>query len=128
MWTTYLILAMSAIMFLPRQFHVLVVENFDEKHIKTAMWLFPLYMLLINFFVLPIAMGGLLNGYPAHQADTYVLALPLHAGQTWLSVLVFLGGGSAATGMIMISSITVATMITNHLLLPWWGGSRRWDF
>lgn len=118
MWTTYLILAMSAIMFLPRQFHVMVVENFDEKHIKTAMWLFPIYMLLINVFVLPIAMGGLLKGYPAQQADTYVLALPLHAGQTWLSVLVFLGGGSAATGMIMISSITVATMITNHLLLP----------
>ncbi len=117
-WTTYMILAMSAIMFLPRQFHVLVVENFHEKHIKTAMWLFPLYMLLINIFVLPIAMGGLLKGYSAHQADTFVLALPLHAGQTWLSVLVFLGGASAATGMIMISSITVATMITNHLLLP----------
>jgi Na+/proline symporter/signal transduction histidine kinase len=117
-WTTYLILAMSAIMFLPRQFHVLVIENFDEKHIKTAMWLFPVYMLLINIFVLPIAMGGLLKGYPAQQADNFVLALPLQAGQTWLSVLVFLGGTSAATGMIMISSITVATMITNHLLLP----------
>ena len=117
-WTTYMILAMSAIMFLPRQFHVTVVENFHEKHIKTAMWLFPLYMLLINIFVLPIAMGGLLKGYTAQQADTFVLALPLHSGQTWLSLLVFLGGASAATGMIMISSITVATMITNHLLLP----------
>ncbi|MDQ7781471.1 MAG: ATP-binding protein, partial [Desulfomonilaceae bacterium] len=117
-WITYMILAMSAIMFLPRQFHVLVVENFHEKHIKTAMWLFPLYMLLINIFVLPIAMGGLLKGYSAQQADTFVLALPLHAGQTWLSVLVFLGGASAATGMIMISSITIATMVTNHLLLP----------
>jgi len=117
-WTTYLILAMSAIMFLPRQFHVAVVENSDEKHILTAMWLFPLYMLLINIFVLPIALGGLLKGYPVEEADTFVLALPLHAGQKWLSLLVFLGGGSAATGMIMISSITVSTMITNHLLLP----------
>ncbi len=117
-WTTYLIMAMSAIMFLPRQFHVSVVENFDEKHIRTAMWLFPLYMILINIFVLPIAMAGLIKGYPALEADTFVLALPMSAGQEWLSLLVFLGGGSAATGMIMISSITVSTMITNHLMLP----------
>jgi signal transduction histidine kinase len=117
-WTTYFLLAMSAIMFLPRQFHVSVVENFDEKHIRTAIWLFPLYMILINIFVLPIAMAGLLKGYPALEADTYVLALPMSAGQEWLSLLVFLGGGSAATGMIMISSITVSTMITNHLMLP----------
>jgi Na+/proline symporter/signal transduction histidine kinase len=117
-WTTYLLLAMSAIMFLPRQFHISVVENYDEGHIRTAIWLFPLYMLLINIFVLPIAMAGLINGYSAREADTYVLALPLHEGHTWLSLLVFIGGASAATGMIMISSITVTTMITNHLLLP----------
>lgn len=130
-WTTYFLLAMSAIMFLPRQFHVSVVENFDEKHIRTAMWLFPLYMILINVFVLPIAMAGLLKGYPALEADTYVLGLPMSAGQKWLSLFVFLGGGSAATGMIMISSITVSTMITNHLMLPvvgwipWLGFLRR---
>lgn len=118
LWATYLLLAMSAIMFLPRQFHVAVVENSDEKHIGTAMWLFPLYMLLINVFVLPIAMAGLIKGYSTSEADTFVLGLPLHAGQKWLSLLVFLGGGSAATGMILISSITVATMATNHLLLP----------
>ena len=107
---------MSAIMFLPRQFHVSVVENSDERHIKTAMWLFPLYMLLINVFVLPIAMGGILKGYDHHAADTFVLSIPLHEGQQWLSLLVFIGGASAATGMIMISSITVSTMITNHLV------------
>lgn len=118
MWMTYMILAMAAILFLPRQFHVSVVENFDERHIRTAMWVFPLYMLLINIFVFPIAIAGLLQGYPAQEADTFVLGLPLHAGQKWLSVMVFIGGASAATGMIMISSITVATMITNHLLLP----------
>jgi Na+/proline symporter/signal transduction histidine kinase/CheY-like chemotaxis protein len=117
-WTTYLILAMSAIMFLPRQFHVTVVENFDEKHLRTAMWLFPLYLFLINIFVFPIAKAGLLMGFPAHEADTFVLDLPLHSGQKWLSLLVFIGGFSAATGMIMISSMTMATMITNHLLLP----------
>lgn len=117
-WTTYLILAMCAIMFLPRQFHITIVENFDEKHIKTAMWVFPLYMLLINIFVLPIAKGGLLLGYPITGADTFVLGIPFHSGQKFLSLLVFIGGLSAATGMIMISSMTMATMITNHLLLP----------
>ena len=127
-WTTYLILAMSAIMFLPRQFHISVIENFEERHIKTAMWLFPLYMLLINLFVFPIAMGGLLKGYPIQEADTFVLGLPLHAGQKWLSLLVFIGGFSAATGMMMISSMTIATMITNHLLLPFIGWVKRLDF
>jgi len=117
-WTTYLILAMSAIIFLPRQFHIAVVENFDENHIRTAMWLFPLYMLLINIFVFPIAIGGLLQGFPVQSADTFVLSLPLHAGQKWLSLLVFIGGFSAATGMIMISTMTMSIMVTNHLLLP----------
>ncbi|MEW6352418.1 MAG: ATP-binding protein [Thermodesulfobacteriota bacterium] len=127
-WTTYMLLAMAAVMFLPRQFHVSVVENFDEKHIRTAMWVFPLYMGLINIFVLPIAMSGLLKGYGAAQADTFVLRLPLDAGQKWLSLLVFLGGYSAATGMIMISSITVSTMVTNHLLLPLVSEIRRLAF
>jgi Na+/proline symporter/CheY-like chemotaxis protein len=117
-WFTYLLLSLSAIMFLPRQFHVAVVENFDEKHIRTAMWLFPLYMFLITFFVLPIAMGGLLLGYPQQQADTFVLQLPLDHGQDLLSVLVFLGGFSAATSMIIVSTMTLSTMVTNHLILP----------
>lgn len=117
-WTSYLLLSMSAILLLPRQFHVAVVENSDEKHIPTAMWLFPLYMLLINVFVLPIAMGGLIKGYPIEAADTFVLLMPLHHGKEWLSLLVFIGGISAGAGMIMVSSVTIATMITNHLLLP----------
>lgn len=117
-WAGYLVLSMSAILFLPRQFHVAVVENHDEKHILTAMWLLPLYLLLVSLFVLPIAAGGLLDGLPIEQADTFVLHLPLHHDKSWLSLLVFIGGFSAAAGMIMISSVTMATMITNHLLLP----------
>ena len=117
-WTGYLVLSMSAILFLPRQFHVAVVENHDEKHILTAMWLLPLYLLLISLFVLPIAAGGLLDGQPLYEADTFVLRIPLQHGKPWLSLLVFIGGFSAATGMIMICSVTMATMITNHLLLP----------
>ncbi|MFO8084636.1 MAG: response regulator [Desulfobacterales bacterium] len=117
-WMTYLILAMSAILLLPRQFHVAVVENSDERHILTAMWLFPLYLLLINIFVFPIAAGGLLRGYPAETADNFVLQLPIDHGAGWLALLVFMGGISAATGMIMVSSVTLSTMIINHLFLP----------
>jgi len=117
-WGTYLVLAMSAILFLPRQFHVSVVENFDVKHIKTAMWLFPLYMFLINIFVLPVALAGHLMGYPADRADNFLLLLPLYSEQALMVLLVFIGGLSASSGMIMISSMTMSTMITNHLLLP----------
>lgn len=117
-WMTYLILAMSAIMFLPRQFHVTVVENPDENHLKTAIWLFPLYLFLINIFVVPIAAGGVLQGLPKEAADTYVLGLPLLFGQSGLALAVFIGGFSAATGMIIVSAMTTSTMITNHLLLP----------
>ncbi|HBA90164.1 MAG TPA: diguanylate cyclase [Geobacter sp.] len=127
-WTTYLLLSMSAVLFLPRQFHMAVIENFHEKHIRTAMWLFPLYMLLINLFVMPIAMGGLLAGYPVQQADTFVLMLPLSTGQGLLALLVFLGGFSAATGMITIASMTISTMATNHLLLPVIESVRRLGF
>jgi len=117
-WITYLLLSMSAILFLPRQFHIAVVENSDERHIKTAMWLFPLYMFLINIFVLPIAMGGLLKGFSIWDADNFVLLLPLHYGSKWLTLLIFIGGFSAAASMIMITSMTMATMTVNHLLLP----------
>ncbi len=128
MWMSYLVLAMSAIMFLPRQFHVSVVENSSEKHIRTAMWLFPLYMLLINIFVIPVAAGGLLSGLPVQEADTFLLKLPLLQGKAWLSMLVFIGGISAAMGMIMISAMTLSTMITNHLILPAAGKIRSLSF
>ncbi|MCB2227661.1 MAG: PAS domain S-box protein [Desulfarculaceae bacterium] len=117
-WTSYLVLSASAVMFLPRQFHIAVVENQNEEHIKKAMWLFPLYMFLINLFVYPIALAGLLDGLPLASADTYVLQLPLKSGNHLLTLLVFLGGFSAATSMVLITSMTMATMISNHLLLP----------
>lgn len=117
-WISYLLLSMSAILFLPRQFHVTVVENFEEHHIRTAMWFFPLYMLVISLFVVPIAMAGLLEGFPVQEADTFVLRLPLSSGVLWLSLLVFVGGFSAATAMLIVSSITLSTMVTNHLLMP----------
>ena len=117
-WATYLVLSMSAFLFLPRQFHVAVVENSDEKHILTAMWLLPLYMFLLTFFIFPITAGGLLKGFSNQMADTFVLNLPQMYGSPWLALLVFIGGLSASTGMIMVSSMTLSTMVTNNLILP----------
>lgn len=117
-WGAYLVLAANAIFLLPRQFHIAVVENQSERHIKKAMWMLPLYLFLINLFVYPVAMAGLLKGYPMAQADTFVLLLPQGQGSPALALLVFIGGFSAATGMILISSMAMSTMISNHLLLP----------
>ncbi|MCP4345426.1 MAG: hypothetical protein GY795_07860 [Desulfobacterales bacterium] len=119
MWMTYLVLSMSAIIFLPRQFHVSVVECSTEKHVLTSMWLFPVYIFLINIFVYPIAMCGLLK-YPAANvaADTFVLRLPLDYGNKGMALFVFIGGFSAATSMIIVSSMALSTMFTNHLLMP----------
>lgn len=117
-WATLILLSMAAIMFLPRQFHVAVVENSSPRHILTAMWLFPLYMVAINIFVVPIALYGIHSGIPVEQADTYVLKIPVANGHLWLALLVFIGGFSAATGMIMIAAMTMSTMVVNHLLLP----------
>ncbi|MEH6577138.1 MAG: hypothetical protein V7731_08670 [Amphritea sp.] len=118
MWLTLIILSFAAVQNLPRQFHVAVVENADHKHIKTAMWLFPLYMILINLFVVPIAAGGLLMGLPEESADFYVILLPQMASNDWLTMLAFIGGFSAATGMIIITTMTLSTMASNHLILP----------
>jgi signal transduction histidine kinase/Na+/proline symporter len=112
------LLAACASLLLPRQFHIAVVENSDEGHIRTAMWLFPLYMLLISFFVVPIAVGGLTLGQPAGIGDTFVLRLPFLAGAHGLTWLVLLGGFSAGAGMIMVETMALATMISNHLVLP----------
>jgi Na+/proline symporter/serine phosphatase RsbU (regulator of sigma subunit) len=118
-WFSLLVISMMAVMFLPRQFHIMVTENTNEEHLKTAMWSFPVYLFLINIFVLPIAMAGLIySGGNTFQADYYVLSLPLAFGQKTLAILVFIGGLSAAAGMIMISSVTMATMLLNHLLIP----------
>jgi sigma-B regulation protein RsbU (phosphoserine phosphatase) len=113
-----IVLAMGAIVLLPRQFHMAVVENTDERHILTAIWLLPLYLLLINLFVLPIAFGGLLSGLPAEQADTFVLRIPLQSGHPHLALLAFLGGLSASTAMVAVASIAVSTMLLNSLVMP----------
>ncbi|MBE0625777.1 MAG: histidine kinase [Burkholderiales bacterium] len=117
MWLT--ILSMMAIMFLPRQFQIAVIENVDEKHLNKAIWLFPLYMIAINVFVLPIAFGGLLH-FPSGSvdADTFVLTLPMVERHELLALLVFIGGLSAATGMVIVETIALSTMVCNDLLMP----------
>jgi Na+/proline symporter/signal transduction histidine kinase len=118
-WIWLTILSMFAIMFLPRQFQVTVVENKDEKHLKKAIWLFPLYMLAINIFVLPIAFGGLLH-FPRGgvDADAFVLTLPMSQKQELLALVVFIGGLSAATGMVIVETIALSTMVCNDLVMP----------
>ncbi len=117
-WGAYFTIAVIDVLLLPRQFHVLVVQNGEESHIKTAMWMFPLYLLLINLFVIPIAFGGLLLGLPAAAGDKYVLAIPMLAGNHAASLLVFLGGFSAATAMVLVSSVALGKMVANNLVIP----------
>jgi signal transduction histidine kinase/Na+/proline symporter len=125
-WTWLTVLSMLAVMFLPRQFQVAVIENVDEKHVRTAVWLFPLYMLAMNVFVLPIAFGGLLR-FPDGEvdADTFVLTLPMIEGHTGLALLAFIGGLSAATGMVIVETIALSTMVCNDLVMPVLLRSRR---
>jgi Na+/proline symporter/nitrogen-specific signal transduction histidine kinase len=118
-WFTLIFLSMMAIMFLPRQFQVLVVENVNEEHIRKAAWLFPIYLLAINIFVLPIAFAGMLMFPEGHVApDIFVLALPLTEGQDILALFVYLGGLSAATGMVIVATIALSTMVCNDLVMP----------
>jgi Na+/proline symporter/nitrogen-specific signal transduction histidine kinase len=119
-WFALTLLSMLSVVFLPRQFQVMVVENVRESHLRRAVWVFPLYLLLINLLVLPIALGGLLyfGGGAATNAENFVLSLPLAAGQQALALFVFIGGLSAATGMVIVETIAVSTMVSNELVLP----------
>ncbi|HXX53722.1 MAG TPA: histidine kinase dimerization/phospho-acceptor domain-containing protein, partial [Thermodesulfovibrionales bacterium] len=117
-WLALILLSMMAIMFLPRQFQMAVVENYDEAHIAKAAWLFPFYLLLMNIFVLPIAFGGLLLDGTAKMADYFVLTLPWNYGNRYLSLLAFIGGFSAATGMVIVETLALSTMVMNSIIMP----------
>ncbi|MDH4288178.1 MAG: sensor histidine kinase [Aquincola sp.] len=125
-WFALTLLSALSVLFLPRQFQVMVVELVDERHLRRATWAFPLYMLLINLFVLPIALGGLLHfGRGGADPETFVLSLPLAGGHPWLALLAFVGGLSAATGMVIVEAIAVSTMVCNDLVMPIVLGSGR---
>jgi len=118
-WFSLTLLAMLSVVLLPRQFQIMVVENVNERHLRRAAWVFPAYLLLINIFVLPVALGGLLVFGPGTMdPEAFVLSLPLASGQHALALLAFIGGLSAATGMVIVESIAVSTMVCNDLVMP----------
>lgn len=111
--------AMMAIICLPRQFHVTVVENIDPQDLRLAKWVFPAYLALAALFVVPIALAGQMM-LPSHVLpDSFVISLPLAQAHPALALLAFIGGASAATGMVIVASVALSTMVSNDMLLPW---------
>jgi Na+/proline symporter/signal transduction histidine kinase len=113
------VLSFCAIMLLPRQFHVSVVENSSDTEVGRARWLFPLYLVAINLFVIPIAIAGLVTfPFGAVDSDMYVLALPIEGEAPLLSLIVFIGGLSAATAMVIVECVALSVMLSNDIIVP----------
>ena len=123
-WFGLIFLSGAAFLCLPRMFQVLVVENSDEGHLLTASWAFPLYLLTMSLFVVPIAVVGLQVMPAGSNPDLFVLTIPLAEGRSGLAVLSFLGGFSSATSMVIVATIALATMVSNHIVTPMWLSSR----
>ena len=117
-WVALMFLSATAIICLPRQFQVTVVENVDERHLATASWLFPLYLFGMCLFVMPIAIAGLKFLPAGSNPDLFVLTLPLSHDRQDLALLAFLGGFSSATSMVIVAAIAVSTMVSNHIVMP----------
>ncbi len=117
-WLLLIALSAFAIIMLPRQFHVTVVENRTNRELKLAGILMPLYLVAINIFVLPAAIGGIMTFDNGGDADLYVLSLPLHGEMRIVSLITFLGGFSAATAMVIVASVALAIMVSNDMILP----------
>jgi len=115
---TMLLLSMAAVICLPRQFHVAIIERRDRSEVNWARWLFPIYLLLTSLVVVPIAMAGMAEYPTGVSPDLFVLQLPLGQGDGFLAMFVFLGGFSAATGMVIVSTIALSTMVTNDIIVP----------
>jgi signal transduction histidine kinase len=118
MWASINISSAIAYILLPRQFHTIFVQNRDEKHLKTLAWFSPLYLLMINLFVIPIALSGNLFGLPVAKADDFILTIPLKTGYNIIALVVFLGGFSAAASMILVESIAVSKMLVTDIGVP----------
>lgn len=119
-WSGLIFLAAAAFICLPRMFQVLVVENEDERHLRTASWAFPTYVMLMSLFVMPIAVAGLTMLPRGANPDMFVLTLPLSQGQSGLAVFSFIGGFSSATSMVIVAAIALSTMVSNHIVMPIW--------
>ncbi|MDG1339386.1 MAG: sensor histidine kinase [Paracoccaceae bacterium] len=123
-WVGLTFLSAAAFLCLPRMFQVLVVENADEQHVATAGWAFPLYLAVMSLFVIPIAVVGLDLMPAGSNPDLFVLTLPLSQGANGLATLSFLGGFSSATSMVIVAALALATMVSNHVVMPLWLGLR----
>lgn len=117
-WVILMFLSATAIICLPRQFQVTVVENIEERHLATASWLFPLYLFGMTIFIMPIALVGLKVMPAGANPDLYVLTLPLAEERHELALFAFLGGFSSATSMVIVAAIAVSTMVSNHIVMP----------
>lgn len=117
-WLSFMLIGAIGVMTLPRQFHVGIVECADANFLDRAKWLFPLYLLLINLFTFPVALAGILSSDANTSTNLLLLNLPLLNNATIIAIITFLGGFAAATGMIMISAMTLSTMLTNHIMMP----------
>lgn len=112
------LLSLMVFMLLPRQFHVMVVEHNSRRELNLARWLFPLYLICINLFVIPIALAGLLHFGNTISGDFFVLALPISEHATLTSLLAVIGGLSAGTAMVIVASVALAIMVSNQIILP----------
>ncbi|MFU0504890.1 ATP-binding protein [Pseudaminobacter sp. NGMCC 1.201702] len=117
-WVAILVLSSTAVLCLPRQFQITVVENSNAEHLRTAGWAFPLYMLLMSIFTAPIALYGLATLPAGANPDMFVLTLPMSTGHDGLALFAFIGGFSSATSMIIVASIALSIMMSNHIVLP----------
>ena len=117
-WVAVLVLAASAAICLPRQFQITVVENSNEEHLRTAGWAFPAYLFLMSVFTMPIALYGLATQPADANPDMFILTLPMSAGNDGLALFAFIGGFSSATSMIIVASIALSIMVSNHVVLP----------
>jgi Na+/proline symporter/nitrogen-specific signal transduction histidine kinase len=117
-WTAITFVSAAAFVALPRMFQVMVVENDDERHLRTAAWAFPAYLLLMSLFVVPIAVVGLEVLPPGSNPDLFVLTVPLHFGETALAMFSFIGGFSSATSMVIVAAMALSTMVSNHIVMP----------
>ncbi|MEO9825895.1 MAG: ATP-binding protein [Paracoccaceae bacterium] len=119
-WVALTVVAGAAFLCLPRMFQVLVVENHDERHLQIASWAFPFYLMLMSLFVVPIAVVGLEILPEGSNPDLFVLTLPLSQGFEGLATLSFLGGFSSATSMVIVATLALSTMVSNHIIMPIW--------
>ncbi|MDZ7823695.1 MAG: hybrid sensor histidine kinase/response regulator [Ahrensia sp.] len=117
-WVVLTVLSASAIIVLPRQFHVIAVENRSDVELSRAAWVFPMYLITINALVIPVAIAGTLFVNKDISADLYLLALPLQAGNDWLAMITFIGGLSAATAMVIVATVALSIMISNNIVIP----------